>query len=416
MKKNSKTEEIALFRFGLIAPVIHNSIDNQARYFKDMSEKVHTLPDGSQKKFHWRTFKTWLRLYRRHGFDGLKPTQRDDRGKSRVISPELSGIICAKLAEFPSLSCAMLYRILVSDGSISSGSPAESTVRAFIRDNNLRPKDERIIPRKKFEKPFVNDLWLCDFLHGPRLIIDGKKKKIFLTAIIDDHSRFIVGFRWSLHENTHTLEMALKAAFSAHGLPKAIYCDNGAVFVSSHLQLICARLGVALIHSKPYDSPSRGKIERFFRTVRENFLVLLPIHQKYSLDDFNVRFRSWLDREYHRRTHHGIHQSPLDRYINNSKNLSLRRVNQNELEQCFYYTFHRKVKNDSTVSVRSVLFEVPPRYIGSNIELRSPADDELELWIYENDKPVIKLQKVDPAANSSVQNLGIKFNSLPEEE
>jgi putative transposase len=152
-----------------------------------MSDKIYDLPDGTKKKFHWRTFKSWLRTYRLHGFDGLKPVRRNDSGQSRVISPELAEIIRNTLAEFPSLSCATLYRILINEGSISGGSPAEVTVRAFIRDNNLRPKDDRIIPRKKFEKPFVNDLWLCDFLHGPRLIIDGKKKKIFLTAIIDDH-------------------------------------------------------------------------------------------------------------------------------------------------------------------------------------------------------------------------------------
>jgi putative transposase len=416
MRKHLKPEEIALFRFGIIAPVIHNSTGNQTRYFKDMAKRVHNLPDGSQKKFHWRTFKTWLRIYRLQGFDGLKPIQRKDCGKTRVISPGLADAIKAGLAEYPSLSCATLYRILVNDGSILNSSPAEGTVRAFIKDNNLRPKDGNPAPRKKFEKPFVNDLWLCDFLHGPRLLAGGKKKKIFLTAIIDDHSRFIVGFRWAFQENTHTLEMALKYAFSAHGLPKVLYCDNGAVFVSSHLQLICARLGIALIHSKPYDSPSRGKIERFFRTVRDNFLVLLPQHREHTIEDFNERFRSWLDQEYHRRLHHGILQSPLDRYINNSKNLSLRRVNQNELEECFFHTFHRKVKNDSTISVNGELYEVPPEYIGSNIELRAPADDDIELWIYENDKPVIKIQKVDPVANSSARAGGIKFNSLHEEE
>jgi putative transposase len=418
-KKSSKSEEIALFRFSIISPVIHNSQDNQASYFKDMADNQYTLPDGSSRKFYWRTFKSWLRLYREKGFDGLKPKNRTDTGVSRVVSGELENIIRVKLDMFPSISAAMLYRILTEEGSISSGSPSEGTLRLYIKTMGLRPKPDQPDPRKKFEKPFVNDLWITDFLHGPGLLIDGKKSKVFLTAVIDDHSRFIVGYRWAMRENTETLELALKDAFSAHGLPKMLYCDNGAVYVSHHLQLASARLGIALVHSKPYDSPSRGKIERFFRTVRLNFLSVLPLNQKYSIDSLNQRFREWLDHEYHRRFHHGIHETPLDRYINNIKNVSIRRVNQNELDICFYHTFSRKVKNDSTISIDGILFEVPAKYIGSLIEIRRPAGEKNDLWIYEQDKPVLKIHPVDIAANSIVysssQSLGIKFNSINKE-
>ena len=418
-KKATKSEEIALFRFSIISPVLHNTPDNQASYFKDMADKAYSLPDGSSRKFHWRTFKSWLRVYGKNGFDGLKPKSRTDTGSSRVISDELISAIRSKLEAFPSISAAMLYRILVDEGCITNGSPSEGTVRLYIKTLGVRPESHSPEPRKKFEKPFVNDLWISDFLHGPKLMINGKKSKAFLTAIIDDHSRFIVGFRWAIHENTETLELALKDALSAHGLPKKFYCDNGAVFVSHHLQLVCARLGIALIHSKPYDSPSRGKIERFFRTVRLNFLSILPLNRNYaSVDVLNQRFRDWLDNEYHRRFHHDIHEAPLDRYISNINDTSIRHVNQNELDICFYHTFSRKVKNDSTVSIDGILFEVPAKYIGSFIELRRPAGEKLDLWIYEQDKAVMKIHPVDVIANSSFNNpvlsTGIKFNASTE--
>jgi len=415
-KKTTKSEEIALFRFSIIAPVIHNTQENQARYFKDMAKTVYTLPDGSSKQFHWRTFKSWLRLYRANGFDGLKPDPRADSGVSRVISRDLESIIRTRLEEFPSLSVAALYRILVNDGSIMDGSPAEGTLRSFITRTQLRPRDTHPVPRKKFEKPFINDLWLTDFLHGPRLSIDGKKTKLFLTAIIDDHSRCIVGFRWALQENVKTLELALKDAFSTYGLPKMLYCDNGSVYVSAHLQLVCARLGIALVHSKPYDSPSRGKIERFFRTVRELFLALFPLNQQHSLEDVNRRFREWLDHDYHRRFHHGINETPFDRYLNNAAQVAIRRVDANELDRHFYQTLNRTVKNDATVSVGGVLFEVPPRYIGSTIELRHPTGQEADLWLYEHDAPILRLHPVDVVANSSSHHLGIQFNSLHTED
>jgi len=134
-----------------------------------------------------------------------------------------------------------------------------------------------------------------------------------------------------------------------------LYCDNGAVYVSSHLQLVCARLGIALVHSKPYDSPARGKIDPAFagwRTVRQGFLPLLHKEQNYSLQQFNQLFADWLDKQYHRTIHHGIAQTPLDRYLADLENTQLRRIEQNELDMHFYQTYHRKVKNDATPTCR----------------------------------------------------------------
>lgn len=410
--KKSKEEEIALFRYSIIAPLIHKTSDNQACYFKDMAARVYTLPDGESRKFHWRTFKSWLRVYRRKGFDGLKPKKRTDQGISRLIGEELKAVICRKFQEFPTISVSALYRILVDDGSVRDGSPAEGTIRAYVNEHKLRPQGEPIVPRKKFEKPFVNDLWITDFLHGPTLFIDGKKRKVFLTAVIDDHSRFIVGSRWALQENTEIMELLLKEAFGAYGLPKRLYCDNGATYSSHHLQLICARLGIALIHSKPYDSPSRGKIERFFRTVRQMFLPTIGLNQEYTTAGFNLLFREWLGNDYHRRIHKGIEETPLDRFLEGSKGVEIRRIGQTELDRHFQQTFTRKVKNDATISFNSILYEVPPRYIGSMIELRHPTGEEHEIWLYENDAPVLKLARVNAVENSVLSGKGISFNSM----
>ena len=180
--------------------------------------------------------------------------------------------------------------MLIDEGLIQAGSPCEATLRKYIDDQNLKPKVDPPKPRKKFEKPHINDLWLSDFMHGQQFKIDGGKRKLFLCGIIDDHSRLLVACRWKLQENTEALELALKDALLTYGLPKILYCDNGAVYASMHLQLVCARMGIALVHSKLYDSPSRGKIERFWRTVRQGFLPLMHRDQNYSLEDFNQLF------------------------------------------------------------------------------------------------------------------------------
>lgn len=414
--RKTQEEQIALFRYGIIAPILHDSAKSQTRYFKEMAQKVFDVPLYGRKKFNWKTFKSWLRTYRTEGFDGLKPKTRADKGTSRIVDDYLAQVIQQKYQQFPSLNVALLYRMLVDEGYIQHGVPCEATVRKYIQQHQLKPQSDPPQPRKKFEKPHVNDLWLSDFMHGQRFSIDHKRRKLFLCGVIDDYSRVLVGCQWTMQENTEALELVLKDALLTYGLPKILYCDNGAVYASQHLQLVCARLGIALVHSKPYDSPARGKIERFWRTIRECFLPMVATDRNYSLEEFNHIFRAWLDKDYHRKFHHGILQPPLDRYLDDIKNTNVRRIQQHELELHFYQTYHRKVKNDATISVKAVLFEVPAKYIGANIELRHPTGQPFDLWIYEHDKPIAKIHQVDPILNSNLPSNGIKFATNNQQE
>jgi len=409
MDNKSMDEQIALFRFGIISPVLQQTTLSQTKYFKEKAKAILDVPCLGRKQFGWKTFKHWLYLYRQFGFDGLKPKTRKDASVSRKITEPLAQVISQKIEEYPYISVSSLFRLLLNQNVISPGRICEATLRNYIINHNLLPENPPPIPRKKFEKPNINDLWIADFLHGPHILINGKKCKMFLSAIIDDHSRLIVGANWSLCENSSALQVILKNAFLTYGLPKLFYCDNGSVFSSQHLQLVCARLGVALVHSKPYDSPSRGKIERFFRTVRQDFLPLCSLNTPYSQDQFNQLFSNWLD-QYHHRFHHGIGQAPLDRFLGCMKNIQIRRISPDELEQFFYQIVYRLVKNDSTVSVNSILFEAPHKYIGSKIEIRYPFDQPCSLYLYENDKPVCKLNKLDQVENSCRTVEGIKFS------
>ncbi len=414
--QTTQAEKIALFRYGIIAPILHDSAKSQTRYFKEMAQKVFDVPVYGRKKYNWKTFKSWLRTYRTAGFDGLKPKTRADKGTSRIVDEYLEQIIKQKFEKFPALKVSLLYRMLLDEGHIQHGSPCEATVRKHIDDNNLRPQADPPQPRKKFQKAHINDLWLSDFMHGQKFLIDNSRRKLFLCGIIDDYSRVLVGCQWTLQENTEALELVLKDALLTYGLPKILYCDNGAVYASQHLQLVCARLGMALVHSKPYDSPSRGKIERFWRTIRECFLPMVPKDRNYSLAEFNNMFRLWLDKDYHRKFHHGILQPPLDRFLDDVKNTNIRRIQQHQLDLYFYQSYRRKVKNDATISVKSTLFEVPAKYIGANIELRHPTGQPFDLWIYEHDQPVVKIHKVDPILNSNLPIKGIKFANNNQQE
>lgn len=406
MNEEKKRTDIALFRYAQIAPVIQENVSKQAEYFRGILGKQYEVPHIGPRRFKFGTLKLWLKQYRRYGFEALKPKIRQDKGDSRKITGDLALAIDEAVKQYPVVSCSAIHRMLIAEGHIGIGVVAEGTVRKYIKENNLKQKNPPQ-PRKKFEHEHVNDLWIGDCLHGPYISNGKKKQKVYLLAAIDDHSRMVVGSRFFFHENSIALEKVLKEAIRRLGVPKAFYCDNGSLFVSSHLQLACARLGIALIHSRPYDSPSRGKIERFFRTVRQKFLSILRLPD--NIDALNEAFDLWLQDDYHRHIHYGINTRPIDRFMEDIKTISVKRLTEEELDTAFQITLHRHVKNDSTVSISGVLYECPAEFIGKKIEIRHPSDKPEELSVYVQNKPVCKLRRLDLLENATSPHLGIRF-------
>ena len=401
MKGKQKRQAVALFRYGVIAPVLHAAAGSQARYFGRMARKELDVPGLGRRRYSVATFKSWLRRYRQQGLDGLLPKRRSDAGRSRVISEGLSNHICELLARYPSLPVNRLREQLVASGHIVSRRISESTLRRHIKRAGLRPQLKPAPKaRKHFEKPHANDLWVMDFMHGPKVPLGRRRRKTYLAAAIDDHSRFLTLARFYTRENSAVVVSALQKAFARHGLPQILYCDNGSAFSSKQLTLACARLGVALVHSKPYDSPSRGKIERWFRTLRQGFLSLLDL-EALTLDDLNARLSQWLEQDYHRRRHSSICETPLERYLRSLASIRRRTVSRAELDRVFYRTLQRTVRNDCTVSIARRLWEVPPQYMGRRIEIRHPEGRPSELFLFEDDQPVVRLHRVDAAQNAT---------------
>lgn len=400
-----KKEAIAIFRYGVIAPILHAQGRGQADYFRKLAQKEFQVPFQGPRRFRPSTFKSWLLAYRKSGFQGLLPASRRDAGCSRVISAQLSQLIGQILAQSPTLSVADLRQRLIREGQITSSRISENTLRRHILQARLRP--ERLLPaptaRKPFEKPQANDLWTMDFMHGPRLPHGPARKAAatFLLAIIDDHSRFLPFARFYPQENITAVALALKAAFCRHGLPKILYCDNGPAFCSQTLTRACAHLGVALVHSRPYDPASRGKIERFFRTLRSRFLASLAMENLSGLDSLNQRFQDWLQQDYHRRPHAGIGEPPLDRYLRSLARLHPPLPTAQELDPLFFRSCQRTVRQDATVSIDRRLWEVPPQYIGQRVEIRHPEGQPQPLYLFDHHKLICRLYPVDRTANAS---------------
>jgi len=194
--------------------------------------------------------------------------------------------------------------------------------------------------------------------------------------------------------------VVLKEAFAAFGLPRRLYVDNGPAFSSDLLLHSCALCGISLVHSKPYDSPSRGKIERFFRTVRDRFLAGLC--DEPTLEELNEAFSLWLKDDYHHKTHTGIGERPIDRYHAFTGRVDVRRLSRAELDEAFLVRHERVVGNDATISFKGRIYEVPAAYIRQRVEVRHPVDDKDELHLFDNGARVARLRLVDTGENARI--------------
>jgi putative transposase len=391
-------EKIALKRYQIISPVLAEPTRAQNEYFRKQANRTHEFPHYGIKKFGVSTMKSWLRTYRDEGFGGLKPNPRSDKGRPRRFDEHLINTIAVKCKAYPFWSIQKLYEHLLDQELLGNPPVHYNTLRRMVKDNGLLSIKARADVRKAYETEAVNDLWVCDFMHGPRVQAGKQPVKAILCAIIDDHSRMVVGHAFNASETISSLTVVLKEAFMSYGIPKRLYVDNGPSFSSDLLVRACAMAGISLTHSKPYDSPSRGKIERFFRTVRDRFLS--GVQKGISLEEINEAFWLWLNNDYHHKIHTGINERPIDRYNVSLEKASIRRLSKSELDNIFLMRHERVVNNDSTISFKGAVYEVPTAYIRQKIEIRHPVDDPEDLYLYDNNIRVGSIKLVNKKENA----------------
>jgi len=397
MDKNIQ-EKIALKRYQIISPVLAEPGRVQNEYFRKQALMEHEFPRYGRRRIAVSTMKGWLRTYRKKGFAGLKPQQRSDTGRPRRITEKMLKAIRVKCKAYPFWSVQKLHEELLAQQLLGTSPIHYNTLLRIVSREQLLPAKGRRDVRKSFETDNINELWLSDFMHGPQVKIGNRTQKAILCAIIDDHSRMIVGHGFHGSETISVLTEVLKEALSAYGIPKRLYVDNGSAFSSDLLARSCALGGISLIHSKPYDSPSRGKIERFFRTVRDRFLP--GIAEVLSRDEINQAFSLWLRDDYHHKLHTGISERPIDRYNASAGRVNIRRLAGAELDEMFLVRYERIAGNDSTISFKGALYEVPPAYIRQRIEIRHPVDDPQELYLYDNGIRVGRIKLVNKKENA----------------
>lgn len=397
--QEKERESVALFRYGLIAPLLNEQVDSKQDYLAEICSRVHQVPYYGPKEYTPKTITEWLRLYKKEGFDVLKPKLRADKGMSRSIPVELQEAIYELRQERRDLPVTMFYELLVQKALIRKCDFSYATVYRLLKKNDLVGKGRRKEPeRKRFAYDKVNMLWQVDASAGPYLQVGTKKRSTYLLSFIDDCSRIVPAARFSFSEKTEDLMSVFEEALLRRGLPRMVYADNGKIFRSDQFQLACASLGITLLHTKVRDAPAKGKIEKFFGTVKLRFFPLLREKMPLDLDGLNTFFWQWLEQEYHRRRHSALEMSPLDKYLSQVSQVKMVE-DPASLKLLFLKRDYRKVRHDGTISLHNHLFEVPPVYIGQKIELRY--DEELkDVLIFAEGQPTGKAKAVNLADNA----------------
>ena len=363
-----KRQQIATFRFGVIHDLVgHVELEagEQERLIREKCARKWVIPFSDKTRIARSTILRWVKLYRESGgkLESLCTVDRSDQGKSRAIDEETSLALIGLRKEFPAATVPRLIEEMNERNLVSPGvSLNPSTLYRFLHRNDLM-ESVRSVPedRRRFEAELPNDLWQVDTMHGPRIEHEGRGRKTYLIAFMDDHSRLVPHGEFFLSESVKSFLVALEAALLTRGLPRKIYSDNGPAFRSHHVEHVAASLGIALIHARPYKPQGKGKIERYFRTVRSEFLTGF---KGISLHELNHAFHLWLNEVYHQRKHSSTGQTPFARFT--SKMECLRPAPDN-LKDHFRKAARRRVAKDRTVSLGGKVFEAPVPLIGKQV-------------------------------------------------
>ena len=386
-RKADRARDIALFRYALIRQAADPALSTRQRgvLVRSLAACEHAGPFGRPVRYSRESLDRWIRAWRAGGFEALLPTARNLEPRTEAAVLELAA---ALKREVPARTAAQVGAVLAAHAGELTAVPSVRTLQRHFARLELNTRPDGRPPRAfgRFEAEAANDRWTGDALHGPA--VGGRKTYLF--AFIDDHSRALVGYRWGHSEDTVRLEAALRAALAARGVPKVVYVDNGSAFVSGQLLRALASLGITLTHSKPGQPAGRGKIERFFRTVREQFLVELGVGGAVAdLAQLNELFAAWVETVYHRRVHSETGQAPLERFLAGFADGAVPALpSPARLHEAFLWSARRTVTKTATLSLSGNSYEVDAALVGRRVEVVFDPFDLTQLQVRYQGRPM----------------------------
>ena len=402
--KEDRKKQIAVFRFGVIHEFVGGAVldyGEQQRLLEEKCARKWQIPYSNRTRVSRGAMLSWIKQYKQSGdkLESLYPKDRQDREKSRAIDEQTADNLIALRKSMPRVTVPVLIKVMEKRRLVKPGTRLKATtVYRFLHSHKLMKPPAGYPDRRKFEAELPNDLWQSDVMHGPLVTAEPRQKKSYLIAFLDDHSRLVPYARFYLSEKLEDFLDAFEKALLKRGLPRKLYVDNGAAYRSRHLEHITASLGIALVHAKPYQPQGKGKIERFYRRVRQQFLP--TVASTLSLDALNEHFDNWLRQQYHATRHSAIGQTPMQRFTSRMECI---RPAPDNLSDHFRAVARRRVAKDRTVTLNGRLFEAPVVLIGQRVDLLYHPDRPRKVEVVLSSKSYGYLQPVDLAVNCRVK-------------
>ncbi len=356
MKLTDENMALAVWRYGIISALLHQNPDQgrKGELLEQMGRQTYVRDNGQQTTLSPETLRKWLARYQQGGLPALADKQRCDKGK-HTITETLIDAITKLRQEHPRWTMTRLFEQLVASGVWNGRRPSQSTLYRFAKSHNL-VRDKHLQSAQSY-RSFAFDafgqLWMADFLHGPKIKQGRYKRKTYLHVILDDSARYVVSGGFYLSEKVESLICDLMTAVRRHGIPQRFYTDNGPCYASRHLKIVCARLGTQLIHTPPYRPQGRGKIERFFRTIRDQFLA---VDTSTTLERLNIAFQKWLT-TYHQKRHSTLGCPPMQKRLSgDSACQPLPEVA--DIESLFLMERRCRIYKDGTIRLFKQIYEL----------------------------------------------------------
>lgn len=402
--EQEKMHDIALMRYSVIAPLItglQEDFPSLEAFFRDASARGVTAPDGTIRHFAPDTIETWYRTYKKHGFEALLPSNRSDAGKPRKLDEDLQEQIQYLKTNYPRMSAAAIFRTLEENGSIQKGQVSVSTVNRYINQLAFEQKTTTNRDMRRYERPHINEVWCGDSSVGPYLKTeDGLKHKVYIIALIDDASRFIVGIDVFFNDNFVNLMSVMKSAVAKYGKPQLFNFDNGSSYKNKQMELLAARIGSVVHYDQPYTPTQKAKIERWFRTMKDQWMSSLDIREFHSLEELRGNLLAYVQK-YNHSPHSSLKgKTPHERFFSEPE--CIRRLTDKELSDSFLLEIERRVSADSVVVIDHVEYEVDCRFAKQRIRLRySP--DLTSIFIVEQDGTLTPIHLLNKQENAFVK-------------